>query len=123
MARHDLDEDTLRILINDDAVLPMLREAFEDGTLQITVNNSYAQDKQETAVELYYKQPTLINFEDVIAETLTADEKYAVLTGTPVSFNIDISENTAFFSMYPQVAVALEFRLRHEGLAGNKVRP
>lgn len=34
-----------------------------------------------------------------------------------------ISENTAFFSMYPQVAVALEFRLRHEGLAGNKVRP
>ncbi len=96
MARHDLDADTLRILINDDAVLPMLREAFEDGTLQITVNNSYAHDKQETAVELYYKQPTLINFEDVIAETLTADEKYAVLTGTPVSFNIDISENTAF---------------------------
>lgn len=96
MARHDLDEDTLRILINDDAVLPMLREAFEDGTLQITVNNSYAQDKQETAVALYYQQPTLINFEDVIAETLTADEKYAVLTGTPVAFNIDISENTAF---------------------------
>lgn len=96
MARHDLDEDTLRILINDDAVLPMLREAFEDGTLQITVNNSYAQDKQETAVALYYQQPTLINFEDVIAETLTADEKYAVLTGTPVAFNIDISENSAF---------------------------
>lgn len=96
MARHDIDEETLRILINDDAVLPMLREAFEDGTLQITVNNSYAEDKQETAVALYHQQPTLINFEDVIAETLSADEKYAVLTGTPVAFNIDISENTAF---------------------------
>ncbi len=94
MARHDLDEDTLRILINDNAVLPMLREAFEDGTLQITVNNTYAEDTQETAAQLYYHKPTLVNFEDVIAETLTAEEKYAVLTGTPVSFNIDITENT-----------------------------
>ena len=94
MARHNIDETTLRILIDDDAVLPMLREAFEDGTLQITVNNTYAADKQETAVQLYYSQPTLLNFEDVIAETLTPEEKYQVLTGTPVSFNIDITENT-----------------------------
>ena len=94
MAKHNIDETTLRILINDDAVLPMLREAFEDGTLQITVNNTYAADKQETSVELYYSQPTLLNFEDVIAETLTPEEKYQVLTGTPVSFNIDITENT-----------------------------
>ena len=95
MAKHNMDEATLRILINDNAVLPMLREAFEDGTLQITVNNSYAADKQETSVQLYYDQPTLVNFEDVIAETLTAEEKYQVLTGTPISFNIDITENTA----------------------------
>jgi hypothetical protein len=72
----------------------MLREAFEDGTLQITVNNTYAADQQETAVQLYYNRPTLVNFEDVIAETLTAEEKYQVLTGTPISFNIDITENT-----------------------------
>ena len=94
MAKHNIDETTLRILIDDDAVLPMLREAFEDGTLQITVNNTYAADQQETAVQLYYSQPTLVNFEDVIAETLTAEEKYQVLTGTPISFNIDITENT-----------------------------
>ncbi|WP_022766377.1 InlB B-repeat-containing protein [Butyrivibrio sp. XPD2006] len=94
MAKHNIDEATLRILIDDDAVLPMLREAFEDGTLQITVNNTYAADQQETAVQLYYSQPTLLNFEDVIAETLTPEEKYQVLTGTPVSFNIDITENT-----------------------------
>ncbi len=94
MAKHNLDEETLRRLINDDAVLPMLREAYEDGTLKITVNNSYAADRQETAVELYYENPTLINFEDVIAETLTADEKFQVLTGKELSFNIDITENT-----------------------------
>ncbi len=94
MAKHDLDEATLRVLINDDAVLPMLREAFEDGTLKITVNNSYAADTQETAVELYYQKPTLINFEDVIAETLSSEEKFNVLTGTPIAFNIDITENT-----------------------------
>ncbi|MBR1641115.1 MAG: InlB B-repeat-containing protein [Butyrivibrio sp.] len=94
MKRHDIDEDTLRMLISDDAVLPMLREAFEDGTLKVTVNNSYAEDKQETAAALYHQKPTLLNFEDVISETLTADEKFAILTGTPVSFNIDISENT-----------------------------
>ncbi len=94
MAKHNIDEATLRILINDDAVMPMLREAFEDGTLQITVNNSYAADTQETAVEVYYQKPTLVNFEDVIAETLSAEEKFNVLTGSPVSFNIDIAENT-----------------------------
>ena len=95
IARHNFDEDLVRRLINDNAVLPLLREAFEEGTLQITVNNSYAVDKQETSVELYYSAPTLNNFENVIAETLTAEEKFAVLNGTPVSFNIDITENTA----------------------------
>ena len=94
MAKHNIDEATLRILIDDNAVLPMLREAFEDGTLQITVNNTYAADQQETAVQLYHSQPTLVNFEDVIAETLSPEEKYQVLTGNPVSFNIDITENT-----------------------------
>ncbi len=95
MAKHNIDENTLRILINDDAVNPMLREAFEDGTLMITVNNSYAADTQETAVELYYQKPTLVNFEDVVAETLSPEEKFNVLTGTPISFNIDIQENTS----------------------------
>ncbi len=95
MAKHNMDEDTLRILVEDNAVLPMLREAFEDGTLQITVNNSYAADTQETAATLYYDRPSLTNFEDVIAETLTKEEKMAVLTGTPISFNIDIYENTS----------------------------
>lgn len=94
MAKHNMDEVTLRQLIDNDAVLPMLREAFEEGTLRITVNNSYAADKQETAVELYYANPSLTNFQDVIAESLTKEEKYAVLNGTPISFNVDITENT-----------------------------
>ena len=83
------------MLINDDAVTPMLKEAFEEGTLQITVNNSYAADTQETAVETYYSQPTAINFQDVIVASLSEEEKYQVLTGTPISFNVDITENTA----------------------------
>lgn len=95
MARHNLDEDTLRVLINDNAVKPMLKEAFEEGTLQITVNNSYAADQQETAVETYYSKPTLLNFEQVVEETMTADEKFDVLTGKQVSYNIDIIENTS----------------------------
>ncbi|WP_026518691.1 InlB B-repeat-containing protein [Butyrivibrio sp. MC2021] len=94
MGKHNLDEDTLRLLINDDAVTPMLKEAFEDGTLQITVNNSYAADTQETAVETYYSKPTAINFQDVIVASLSDEEKYQVLTGTPISFNVDITENT-----------------------------
>ncbi len=94
MAKHNLDEDTLRRLISDDAVMPMLKEAFEDGTLQITVNNTYAEDDQETSVTTYYSQPTLVNFQDVISASLTAEEKYQVLTGTPIYYNIDITENT-----------------------------
>ena len=95
MAKHDLDEDTLRFLIKDKAVRPLLKEAYEAGTLKITVNNSYAADAQETAVALYYSQPTLKNFEEVIEDSMSEEEIYAVLNGTPISFNIDISENTA----------------------------
>ncbi len=112
MARHNIDEDTLRILINDDAVNPMLREAFEDGTLKITVNNSYAADTQETAVELYYQKPTLVNFEDVVAETLSPEEKFNVLTGTPISFNIDIQENTA--SVDPEVKQLMQKKVGYK---------
>ncbi|WP_024864927.1 InlB B-repeat-containing protein [Butyrivibrio sp. FCS014] len=96
MAKHNLDEETVKRLIRDDAVYPMLREAFEDGTLQITINNSYAENPQETSEELYYSKPTLLNFERVVAETLSDDEKFAVLTGTPISFNVDISENSEY---------------------------
>ena len=93
MAKHNLDEATLRkMIMDDDQVLPLLREAYEDGTLKITVNNTYAADKQETSVALYHDNPTIINFEDVIAETLNEEEKYQVLTGKSISFNIDISD-------------------------------
>lgn len=95
MARHDLDEETLRFLIKDKAVRPLLKEAYEEGTLKITVNNSYASDSQETAVALYHSQPTLKNFEEVIEDSMSEEEIYSVLTGTPISFNIEISENTA----------------------------
>ena len=94
MAKHALDEDSLRLLIREKNDLPLLREAYEDGNLMITVNNSYAADKQETAVGLYHDNPTITNFEDVIAESLTEDEKVSVLTGNNVSFNIDISDSS-----------------------------
>lgn len=94
MAKHDLDEETLRILVRDNAVLPMLKEAYVEGILMITVNNSYAQEQQETAVGTELSQKTLVNFQDVIAATLSEDEKVAVLTGTPISFNVDIAENS-----------------------------
>ena len=95
MAKHDLDEDTLRFLIKDKAVRPLLKEAYESGVLKITVNNSYANDTQETAVALYYNQPTLKNFEEVIEDSMSEEEVYAVLNGKPISYNIEISENTA----------------------------
>ena len=94
IAKYGLDEETVVKLIHDRAAKPMLREAFEEGYLQITVNNSFAKDEQETSVELYHKNPTLNNFEDVITETLTEEEQLAVLKGARISFNIDISENT-----------------------------
>ncbi len=93
MVKHNLTEDQLRSMIAGGDVLPLLREAYEAGNLKITVNNSFAADKQETAVQLYYSNPTLSNFEDVIAETLTDDEKFKVLTGSEISFNIDISDS------------------------------
>ncbi|SFB69927.1 InlB B-repeat-containing protein [Butyrivibrio sp. YAB3001] len=93
LQRFGIDEDVVVNLIKDRAALPMLRQAFEDGTLQITVNNSYATDAQETSVALYHDKPTLMNFENVIIETLSDEEQLAVLKGTPVSFNVSITEN------------------------------
>jgi len=114
MAKHNLDEETVKRLIKDDAVYPMLREAFEDGTLQITINNSYAANSQETSEELYYSQPTLLNFERVVAETLSDDEKFAVLTGTPISFNVDISENSEYVDA--SVKTAMQKKVGYKAL-------
>ncbi len=92
MAKHDLNEETLRRLIRDNSALPLLYEAFQDGTLQITVNNSYAVDPQETAHGTYYREPTLVNFEEFVIKDLTDEEKYAVLTGRPISYNVDLTD-------------------------------
>ncbi len=93
MAKHNLTEDEVRAMIRDNSILPLLREAYQDGVLKITVNNNYAADKQETAVDLNYSEKTITNFEDVIAESLTDDEKIGVLNGIPVAFNIDITDS------------------------------
>lgn len=93
MAKHNLTEDDIRSMIKDETILPLLREAYDDGVLKITVNNTFAADKQETALGGYYSNPTLTNFEDVIAQTLSEDEIMDVLGGIPVAFNIDISDS------------------------------
>jgi len=94
LARYGMTDELAMKLIDNHEELPLLREAFEDGTLEITVNNSYAEAEQETSEELYYHDPTLLNFEEIITTEMTADEKLAVLKGTEkINFNVDISAN------------------------------
>ncbi|MCR5503642.1 MAG: hypothetical protein K6F53_11600 [Lachnospiraceae bacterium] len=93
LAKYSLSEEQARTLIRQNGDLPLLRSAFEEGYLQITVNSSFADVEQETSVEMYYPNPTLHNFEDVIATSLSEDEKLAVLNGTEVSFNVNLTEN------------------------------
>lgn len=112
IGKYGLDEATVAKLIHDKAAKPMLREAFEEGYLKITVNNSFAKDEQETSVELYHSNPTLANFEDVITETLTEDEQMAVLKGATISFNVDISENTA--SVSPSVKAQIQKKIGYK---------
>ena len=95
MAKYGLDEPSVRKLINDNAEMALLKEAYETGTLQVTVNNSFADFTQETSQGLYFDNPSIVNFETVVSATLTEDEKISVLSGTPVLFNVTISENTA----------------------------
>lgn len=95
MAKYSLDEATIRKLINDNAEMALLKEAYENGTLQVTVNNSFADYTQETAQGLYFDNPSLINFETVVSSTLSDDEKISVLSGNPILFNVSITENTA----------------------------
>ena len=52
VAKHNLTENEVKEMIKDNNDLPLLREAYDDGVLQITVNNAFAADKQETAVIL-----------------------------------------------------------------------
>ena len=95
MAKYGLDEASVRRLINDNAEMALLKEAYETGTLQVTVNNSFADYTQETSQGLYFDNPSLINFETVVSSTLSDDEKLAVLSGSPILFNVSITENTA----------------------------
>ncbi|MBR2995236.1 MAG: hypothetical protein IKF45_00855 [Lachnospiraceae bacterium] len=94
LAKYGISDELAIKLIDNHEELPLLKEAFEGGNLEITVNNTYAEAEQETSEELYYHDPTLLNFEEVITTELTRDEKMAILKGTEkVNFNVDISSN------------------------------
>ena len=94
LAKYGISDELAIKLIDNHEELPLLKEAFEDGNLEITVNNTYAEAEQETSEELYYHDPTLLNFEEVITTELTRDEKMAILKGTEkVNFNVDIAAN------------------------------
>jgi hypothetical protein len=95
IAKYGLDDATVRRLINDNAEMALLKEAYETGSLQVTVNNSFAQFTQETSQGLYFDNPSLVNFETVVAATLSEDEKVSVLSGNPILFNVSITDNTA----------------------------
>ncbi|MBQ6587856.1 MAG: Ig-like domain-containing protein [Butyrivibrio sp.] len=95
IAKYGFDDATVRRLINDNAEMALLKEAYEIGTLQVTVNNSFAQYTQETSQGLYFDNPSLINFEKVVSATLSEDEKVSVLSGNPILFNVSITDNTA----------------------------
>ncbi len=95
LSRYSISEDVARQLIHNRAALPLLRTAYDEGYLQITVNNSYAENQQESNSDEYHANPTLLNFENVIAETLSEEEQIAVLKGAYISFNIDITENSS----------------------------
>ena len=93
LSRYGLTEEIARQYIRNGTDLPLLKAAFESGDLEITVNNSYADDVQETAVATYYENPTLHNFEEVVTTALTEEEKIAVLNGAKASFNVNITGN------------------------------
>lgn len=95
MSKYGLDDATVRKLINDNAEMALLKEAYETGALQVTVNNSFAAYTQETSQGLYFDNPSLINFETVVSATLTEDEKVSVLSGNPILFNVSITDNSA----------------------------
>lgn len=94
IARHSLDEQTVRRLINDNAEKALLKEAYDSGIIRVTVNNVYADSPQETAQGLYYENPTISNFETVVSATLSEDEKVEAFKGTPIVFNVSIQDNT-----------------------------
>ncbi len=94
IARHGLDEETVRNLIHDNSEMALLKEAYESGMIRVTVNNSYADNIQETSEGLYISNPTITNFETVVSATLTEDEKLAAFAGSPILFNVSITDNS-----------------------------
>ncbi len=112
MAKHDLSEETLRSLIRENSVMPLLYEAFQDGTLQLTINNSYAVDPQETAQGIFFREPTLVNFEEFVINDLTDEEKFDVLTGRQISYNVDITEITE--NVNPEIVRAIQKKVGYK---------
>ena len=94
IARNGLDEETVKNLIHDNAEMALLKEAYESGMIRVTVNNTYAENSQETSEGLYVSNPSITNFETVVSATLTEDEKFAAFAGSPILFNVSITENT-----------------------------
>ncbi len=74
--------------------MALLKEAYESGIIRVSVNNSYALVEQETSQGLYFDNPSIMNFEEVVSKTLSVDEKISAFEGNPILFNVSISDNT-----------------------------
>ena len=93
MSQLGVSEENARKLIQTGGDLPLLKAAFENGYLRVTVNSSYANVEQETSEALYYEDPSLKNFEQIVQACLTEEEKIAALNGDVINFNINIWRN------------------------------
>ncbi len=80
-----------RRLIAESSDRELMLGALENGDLQVTIHNDFADDVQETSSVSFYETSSVANFEIVLDHLLSEEDKIEMLLGkNPVALNFHI---------------------------------
>lgn len=103
----NLTEDAARDMVEQGEDNSLLKMAFEEGDLGITIHNEYADVVQETVESSYDENTSIPNFSAVLDGLFTEDEKMSLFKGNNIDINLNISDYSEFISKQDKDALAV----------------
>ena len=94
LAEYSISRSEAQMMIEAGEGEDLFKDAYQEGYIQMTVNNDFTVDSQVAGSTTYALDPSISNFDEVMASMLSMDDILDALSGETVAINVDITEYT-----------------------------
>ena len=105
LAEHSISRNEAQLLLEQGEGTELFTEAYQQGYLQMTVNNDFSVDSQVAGETTYAMDPSISNFDEVMGTVFSMDDVLDALEGEQVAVNVDITEYTNSIAWTKQKAM------------------